>query len=249
MLQLYHWEPNGAGGRVMIAMAEKGLEFQSRYVDVMALDQYGPEFLRLNPEGQTPVLVDGGQAFTESSYICEYLDEAYPEPALMPTAPLARWKARAWQKYVDDYLAAAVIDLAWDAYGRKGGNFETIVGRVPVRERRDVWSRMVRGLGRDELDKARERIGLWVQKMEQDLQAGPWLAGDAYSLGDIAVYAYAAYLPRLTPELVGAGAAPRTADWLRRMGERPAVRAALGAARASDPFATAAPGPEHVRWG
>jgi glutathione S-transferase/GST-like protein len=249
MLELYHWEPNGAGARVMIALTEKGLEFQSRYVDVMAFDQHKPAFLELNAAGETPVLVRDGEAFTQSSYICEYLDEAFPEQPLMPKDALSRWKARAWQKYVDDYLGASVSDLAWHAYGQKGGNFEAVVARVPVKERREVWMRLAKGLDESELDRARERVRLWVQKMEADLVSGPWLAGQSYSLGDIAVYAYAAYLPKLTPELVNAKTAPRTVDWLKRMSERPAVKAALGMGRASDPFAAAAPGPEHVRWG
>jgi glutathione S-transferase len=249
MLQLYHWEPNAACARVMIALAEKGLDYQSRYVDVLAFEQHRPGFLELNATGETPVLVADGEAFTESSYICEYLDEAFPASPLMPKDALSRWKARAWQKYVDDHLAAYVIDLAWQAYGAKGGNYETVASRVPVRERRDVWLRLAKGLESDQLERARERIGQCVHKMEQDLAAGPWLAGQSYSLADIAVYSYAAYLPKPAPELVSANAAPRTADWLRRMGERPAVKAALAAGRATDPFAAAAPGPEHVRWG
>ncbi len=249
MLELYHWEPNGAGARVMIALAEKGLDYQSRYVDVLAFEQHKPDFMALSATGETPVLVRDGEAYTESSYICEYLDEAFPASPLMPGDALSRWKARAWQKYVDDHLAASVSDLAWHAYGPKGGNFEAVAARVPIKERRDVWTRLAKGLGDDQLDKARERVRLWVQKMETDLEAGPWLAGETYSLADIAVYAYAAYLPKLTPDLVGADAAPKTADWLRRMGERPAVKAALAKGRAADPFAAAAPGPEHVRWG
>jgi glutathione S-transferase/GST-like protein len=249
MLELYHWEPNAACARVMIALAEKGLDYQSRYVDVLAFEQHRPAFLALNGAGETPVLVQGGEAFTESSYICEYLDEAFPEHPLMPKDALARWKARAWQKYVDDHLAAYVIDLAWQAYGAKGDNYEAVAGRVPVRERRDVWLRLAKGLESDQLDRARERIGQCVRKMEADLGAGRWLAGPTYSLADIAVYAYAAYLPRLAPELVSAEAAPRTADWLQRMAGRDAVKAALGKGRSADPFAAAAPGPEHVRWG
>jgi glutathione S-transferase len=247
MLELYHWEPNGAGARVLIALAEKGLQFQSRYVDVMAFEQHRPDFLKLNPTGETPVLVADGEAYTEASYICEYLEEAHSDLPLMPAAPLARWKARAWQKYVDDHLAAYVSDLAWAAHGPRGGNFEAMVGKVPVRERREVWTRMARGLPDEALDRARERIGQCVQKMERDLEEGPWLAGETYSLADVAVWAYAAYLPKLAPELLDA--APRTQDWLGRMGERPAVKAALGMGRAGDPFALAAPGPEHVRWG
>lgn len=249
MLELYHWEPNGACARVMIALKEKGLEFQSRYVDVFAFEQHRPEFLKLSETGETPVLVRDGEAYTESSYICEYLDEAFPQAPLMPKDPTGRWAARVWQKYVDDYLAASVSDLAWNAYGAKAGELTAAAGKVPVEERRQVWTRLAEGLGRDQIDKAKERVRQAVETMEQDLSAHAWLAGPEFSLADIAVYAYAAYLPKLAPEQVNPQASPRTMDWLKRMGERPAVKAALAMGKSADPFAKAAPGPEHVRWG
>ena len=65
---------------------------------------------------------------------------------------------------------------------------------------------------------------LALEKMEQDLSGRDWLAPGGVSLGDIAVYPYANYLPRLEPELMAG--APRTRDWLERMSARPAVKAA-----------------------
>lgn len=255
MLELYHWEPNAACARVLITLKEKGLPFQSRYVDVLAFEQHRPEFLKLNETGETPVLVRDGEAYGESSYICEYLDEAFPEKPLMPAAPLDRWAARAWQKYVDDYLAAAVSDLAWHAYGepaipgRPWSAWEGAVAAIPVKERRDVWQTAIRGLGEEALGKARERVRLTVEKIEKDLEGRDWLAPGGFSLADIAVYPFMNYLPRITPELVSATAAPRTMAWLKRMSERPGVKAAEALARTPDPYAVAAPGPEHVRWG
>ena len=145
MIELYHWEPNAASARVLIALKEKGLEFESRYLDVLAFEQHSPDFLALNETGETPVLVRDGDAFNESSFICEYLDETYPEVPLLPKAPIDRWAARAWQKYVDDYLAAAVSDLAWAALGlaalkrRDAARTRAAVARIPSQERRDRW--------------------------------------------------------------------------------------------------------------
>jgi glutathione S-transferase len=254
MLELYHWEPNGACARVMITLKEKGLEFRSRYLDLFALEQHSPAFTALNPSGETPVLVRDGEAYNESSYICEYLDEAFPERPLMPEDPYGRWRVRGWQKYVDDYLAAAVGDLAWAAYGKaalEGRKLEPdqILDRVPTRERRDVWAEALQGYDETRLDKARSRVRLAVVKIEADLEGSDWIAGEAFSLADIAAFAYAAYLPRLAPELLNAEVAPRATAWLRRVSERPGVKAALAMARTPDPFTAAAPGPEHVRWG
>ena len=108
MLELYHWEPNGASARVLIALKEKGVAFESRYVDVLAFEQLTPAFLAMNEMGQTPVLVrDGGEAMNESSYVCEYLDEAFPDRPLMAGDAAVRHKIRTWQKYVDDHLTAS----------------------------------------------------------------------------------------------------------------------------------------------
>ena len=251
MIELYHWEPNAASARVLIALKEKGLPFESRYVDVLAFEQHAPAFLALNPSGETPVLVRDGEAFNESSYICEYLDEAFPDPPLMPEAPIDRWAARAWQKYVDDYLAAAASDLAWAAVGapaleaRGASGIEAAIARIPMQERRDHWRRAALGLGDEALDKARERVRLATQKTEADLEGRDWLAPGGFSLADIAVYAYLNFLPRIAPELVG----ERTAAWLQRMSARPAVQAAEAMSRTGDPYGVAAPGPEPIRWG
>jgi len=255
MLELYHWEPNAASARVLIALEEKEVAFQSRYVDLLAFEQFAPPFLALNPIGQAPVLVDGGEAFNEASYICEYLDEAYPERPLLPKAPLERWAARAWQKYVDDYLAAAASDLAWAALGAASlkapgrASLEQAVATIPAKERRDQWRAALAGLDSETLDKARERIRLAVAKMETDLADRDWLAPGGFSLADIAVYPYASYLPRIEPDLVNAATAPRTLAWLKRMSERPAVKAAEAMSQTGSPYGVAAPGPEHIRWG
>ncbi len=255
MLELYHWEPNAASARVLIALKEKGLAFESRYVDVLGFEQHAPGFLALNPSGETPVLVSGGEAFNESSYICEYLDEAFPDRPLLPEAPLHRWAARAWQKYVDDYLAAAASDLAWAALGapalkeRGWNSLQEAVARIPMKERRDHWQAAISGLPAEALDKSRERIRLTLAKMEADLDGRGWLAPGGFSLADIAVYPYVNYLPRVAPELIDANTAPRTLAWLKRMSERPGVRAAEAMSRTGDAYGVAAPGPEHIRWG
>ncbi len=255
MIELYHWEPNGACGRVLIALKEKGLEFRSHYVDVLAFEQHTPAFLELNESGEVPVLVDRGTAMNESSYICEYLEEAYPQVALMPSDPRERWEVRAWQKCVDDYVAASVSELAWQtlearAFGnRDRAALDERIARIPMQERRDVWTAAINGYGEEQLRRARERLSETIIRMEADLDRSGWLAGSAYSLADVALFAYISYLPRVAPDLVNDKTVPGIMAWLRKVKERPGVKAALAMSRRAEPFATAAPGPEQVRWG
>ena len=254
-MELYHWEPNGASGRAMICLAEKGIDFTSHYVDLLNFEQHKPDFLRLHETGEVPVLVRDGEAYWESSYLCEYLDEAFPDKPLMPMEPLLRWEVRAWQKYVDDFVAPSVSDLAWAAYGvpamkdRDRKDLDALLERVPTKERRDVWQAALAGFSDMQLSVSLERVRKAVWKMEEDLNPTGWLVGSDFSLADIAAFPYVNYLPRLTPRIVNEVDAPYVTAWLKSVAGRPGVRSALAMARTDDPFAVAAPGPEHVRWG
>jgi|GEM_PF-3917651 len=77
-----------------VALQEKGLSFTIETLDLAAGDQQRPDFARLSISGRVPTLVDGDFALSESSAIAEYVDEVHPGPALYPSAPRARARAR-----------------------------------------------------------------------------------------------------------------------------------------------------------
>ena len=255
MVELYHGEPTGASARVLIVLEEKALEFRSHYLDVLALEQYRLPLAALAPGGDIPVLIHGDKAWMGASPLCELLEEAHPEPPLMPPAALDRWRVRIWQKLVDDSLAPAVSVLAWQAYGAQllspGARAELERRLEPIvpQEERPRWRAALAGYGADQLARACARVEEVVSKVEAALSSGEWLAGRAYSLAEVAVFAYLKYLPGLGSARLSEARAPRTCAWLRVISERPAVRAALGRGRAADPFRTAIPAPEWIRWG
>jgi glutathione S-transferase len=245
MLELRHWEPNGASLRVLAALMEKQLQCRCSFVDVLERENHEGRVTVLNPSGELPVLVDRGVALTGASYICEYLEDAFPDaPRLMPGDPAGNWQVRYWQKYADDYLAAAVSDLAWDTLGDRRLAAQGAQS-APTIERQMVWLEHSQAFPEDRLAKAREYAGQAAAMLDDALAKGPWLAGEAFTLADIAMASWAAYLPKVLPDALG----PAAAGWLGRALARPAIRAALGKGRAADPFAIAAPGPEATRWG
>jgi glutathione S-transferase len=81
--------------RVAIVLAEKGLAFERREVDLGRKPDW---FKRLSPLGKTPVLMVDGEAIFESAVICEYLEDAHA-PALHPADPLRRARHRAWMEF------------------------------------------------------------------------------------------------------------------------------------------------------
>ncbi len=88
--------------RAAIVLAEKGLPFERRDVDLSAKPDW---FLAVSPLGKTPVLLAEGEALFESAVICEYLDET-ALPRLHPAGALARARHRAWIEFGSQLLAA-----------------------------------------------------------------------------------------------------------------------------------------------
>jgi hypothetical protein len=83
-LDLYHHGSSACAAKVRFALAEKALPWTSHYVDILRGEQFKPEYLALNPKGVVPTLVHDGAVIVESTVICEYVDEAFPEqPAIL----------------------------------------------------------------------------------------------------------------------------------------------------------------------
>lgn len=84
-----------ASWRVRIALALKGVAHRDAFRHLRKGEQREPAFLALNPQGFVPALEVDGAVLTQSLAICEYLDEAYPEPPLLPADAIARARVRA----------------------------------------------------------------------------------------------------------------------------------------------------------
>ena len=93
-------------------MAEKGLKAQEFHLNLRAGDQQDPEYLRLNPKSYVPTLVNGEDVVTESNVICAYLDEVFPDPALMPADPMGRARVRYWMRQTDERIHTACVVLS-----------------------------------------------------------------------------------------------------------------------------------------
>ena len=82
-MKLYEFAPTRSI-RARWTLQELGVEFEAVTVNLMAGEHRRPEFLKINPAGKLPVLVDGDTVLTESIAIVTYLAEKYPEKKLIP---------------------------------------------------------------------------------------------------------------------------------------------------------------------
>src|SRR6185437_521796 len=234
MLELYHAEPVANSMKPLICLREKGLDFVSHYVDLLRFEQHEPAFVKINPNGQVPVLVHDGAIVTESTVINEYLEDVFPGVPLRPADPVARARMRVWSKFVDEYFCPALSMIGWHFMVRRiakaiaKDEFEKLLERIPLPEQRQKWATVAgESFTEEQLADSRRRCGLSIQRMEGILSKYQWLAGNEYSLADVNSYSMVAGMPRLMPEHMNENNAPRSLEWLVRMDERPAVKAAL----------------------
>jgi glutathione S-transferase len=238
MLELLHYEPYANSMKCLLCLEEKGLAFASRYVDILKFEQHEPWFVEINPNGQVPVLVHDGRVIVESTVINEYLDDVFPETPLRPVDLAERANMRVWSKWVDEILMSAVSMLGWQARFRPlfqnydKVEFERRLQRIPLKEMRVKWQTMAgHGFSAAQLDESRRQIRWFIERMEEKLAKGQWLAGARYSLADINAYPMIEGVTRLYREIWNEKDAPRSMDWLARINERPAVRAAFAYSR------------------
>ncbi|HEY7315961.1 MAG TPA: glutathione S-transferase family protein [Candidatus Binatia bacterium] len=115
MLELYHNDMSTCAQKVRLTLAEKGLTWESRHLDLRAGDQQKPEYLKLNPGGVVPTIVDNGKVVRESTVIMEYLDDEYPNPSLRPADSYAKAHMRLWTKRLDEGNSPALKVRTVDA--------------------------------------------------------------------------------------------------------------------------------------
>lgn len=229
---LYHWEPNANSGKPMLTLMEKGVAFNSRYLDLLNFDQHKPEYLAVNPQGTIPAMTHGGRVLTESTAIMEYVDEAFPGPKLMPREPKDQWRVRWWMKFMDQWLAPSFSMIGWSIFvgpsvrSKDPEMLKAAIDRIPLPERRVAWRKAIYGTFSDEeMKESQRRVAVGIGMLEDALSKRKWLACDEYSLADINGFNLAYALPLSQPHLSNEEKTPHIIEWLRKIYERPATKA------------------------
>jgi glutathione S-transferase len=234
-LKYYHAEPVANSLKSMIPLKEKGLDYESVYVDLHKFEQHQPWFVAINPEGQVPVLDHDGFIVTHTTVINEYLEDAFPDaPPLRPNEPRGNSRMRFWNKFVDEHVMNFVSMHGWHrmvgviARNIESGEFEKLLESIPLHEQREKWKTARSGFSEADLANATRKIIVAIDKVEAHLGETPWLAGDMFTLADINFYAHCGMMvERMFPELEVATRCPRLVDWRERVTARPGVQAAL----------------------
>ena len=193
MLELYHSINSVCAQKARLALAEKKVPYQERLM-TLAGDQFDPAYMKLNPNAVVPTLVHDGRAVVESSVILYYIDEAFPEPPLMPKDLHARAKVRLFNKLVDEYIHNSCMILSFATAFRarllrlSPEAREAELAKTPIPRRADYKRDVtVHGLDSHYVAESVKLHGKLLDWIDEAMQSGPYLAGDAYSLADAAV--------------------------------------------------------------
>jgi glutathione S-transferase len=232
-IELWHATHSTCSQKVRLCLAEKGLAWQSRFVDLRRFQHLEPAFLALNPAAVVPVLRDKGQVICESMVINEYLDDAYPEPRLRPRGALERARMREWTLYIAEEPTWAVKvpsfqkNIRPELAGRyTDEEIRAIAAKMPNRETAARWVKAVReGFSAAEIQASLDRLARTLDRMEAALADGPWLAGEEHSLADVDMAPFVHRIAALDETMLAPHA--RATDWYARMRARPAFSTAM----------------------
>jgi stringent starvation protein A len=198
MLKLYDYPDCPFCQKVRVVLAEKDLEYDKIFVDLRKQEQKLPDFLRLNPYGKVPVLVDEDEVIYDSTIINEYLEEEYPLPRLMPEDSQGRARVRLLEDYCDNSFIPPTTMLL------------TQLRKVDAE--RDG----------QRVEQAREELRRSLYFLRDRLAGQEFLVGKEFTLADAAFAPRIMVLGRLGIELEPA--LNTVQAWIDRVRARPSVR-------------------------
>ena len=202
MYALYYY-PGNASLTPHMALEEIGAKFELRLVDRNNDAQKSPDYLRLNPNGLIPVLVDGELALYETAAICLHLADRHPEAGLAP--PLATAERAELYKWLIHLTNTLQPELITYFYPERRADDAAMAARIKVH--------------------AERRVGEMLDRIEAHLQAaGPYLLGDTFTVADLFLFMLGRWTRGFTNP---ARNRPALRRLMERVTERPAVKRTL----------------------
>jgi glutathione S-transferase len=230
MITLYHNDMSVCAAKVRTALAEKELRWDGIHLNLRAGDAQKPEYIKLNPNAVVPTFVHDDKTIIESTVICEYIDDTWPEIPLKPIDSWGRAQMRLWTKQLDEGVHAAVGALSFciafrhQWLERSDHDRAKWLAGIPQADRRQRSKSILElGLASPYFEPAVRRYVKLFGDFEEALGHRPWLAGDTFSLADVGYAPYLARLRHLGLDVLF-DRHPWVSEWSQRVASRPSVQ-------------------------
>lgn len=196
--------------RARMVLAEKRVEVTTIQVDLRNGEQFSDAFRAINPDCTVPVLVTpDGEVFRDNASIARWLEEVYPEPSLMGTGPVGRARVAEWLGRAEFEGLMAVMEVLRNSSRAMAGR--ALPGPHPVEQIPELAER------------GRSRAVRFMGTLDERLNDVPWLAGDDFSVADIAAFVFVEFAGwvKISPD----GQQTALASWLEAIRARPSASA------------------------
>jgi len=194
--------------KVKIALDEKSVPYETKMPVAIGSGQPDNEFLKANPRGEVPALIDGDVRLFDSTIILEYIEDKWPKPALLPPEPADRAKARTIEEVMDTHFEPinwGLGELRW--FKRAEGERARTIEAHASAQARGLYTWLTRQLGSHE-----------------------WFGGKTFGWADLSVVPY---LNGARGQGIGRDDSSPLGQWLKRANGRPSVQKAAHAAAES----------------
>ncbi|MDR9826987.1 glutathione S-transferase family protein [Vibrio sp. FNV 38] len=193
-LHVYHAGFSNCAMRVRIALEEKGLPWTSHLIDLTKGEQLTKEYIGINPNAVVPTLVDDGVVIIDSADIIDYIDDKYDHNSLRPTLEADQQLMYQWMYLArDNHLS--IKTYMYSNLGKTGAMKRTEQQMTEYRENQTFDKALLEfherfnsadGFSTQDVETATAVIDECFAKMDERLKDHQWLAGDAFSLADVA---------------------------------------------------------------
>lgn len=192
MLTLYHFWDSTCSMKVRFALAEKRLDYEGVFVDLLKFEQLQPDYLKINPNGVAPTLVHDGTSIVESTVINEYLEEVFPDVPLLPRDAARRAEVRALVRLEDGRAQGAFRDPTYHLMLKPmfadvpDAELDRVAARHPQPKLGAYWKQSMRSpVDTEAVEAAYEVLRSVMERLDRQLADGrPWLAGDEVTLAE-----------------------------------------------------------------
>ena len=205
MLMLYGALLSPFVRKVRIVLAEKKVDYE---LVPQSPFEKSPEFLKKSPLGRIPALDDEqGRSLADSSIIAEYLEERFPEPALLPRDPYERARVRWFDEYADGGMAPTLTGKIF---------FQRVVNTTLMKNQPDETA----------LNDGLRELQRFFAYLEEEIDGNDYLVGNTFSLADISVACQLINL-RHAHISIDPGEHPTLRRWFDRVTSRPTIAALI----------------------
>jgi glutathione S-transferase len=191
-LHLYHYAVSNCSQKVRMTLEEKGQPWTSHHLDLPRNEHVTPEYMGINPNGLVPTLVHDGKVIIESSDIIDYLDATFPAPPLKPADPAELARMQSWIQLWDS-IQPALKTLSHEfLFKVRKHNARRELARYERIHKNKHLIEFLReftsadGLSPQRIRSAYTEATSALECLDQRLLEHEWLAGDTFSLADLA---------------------------------------------------------------